>query len=360
MTAAVLDVRTEILEREAMPTGWEARRWQHSCAGTAPRRLAALGMEPRWHVRYATAWRDDELVGVLPLCRPRVAAMWDPSYDATTLLHRPAPADARRWLFLGGSRDVAAGTLVTTGAGTGEEEHRSDDTVRTSLVAAGVAVGRREGLYVLAAHVWEQERAAFLAAAPGRAAAVPCGETAVLRLPRVSEADPALDTYLSVLEGRRHKYIRREWRNFTAAGLRGAETSVPDAIDEGAAALLATVKRRHGVPDHPRLAALRLRRWHALGLGDYRSFTVHDSAGRLLGASFACAAGAAVEVHEIGLAEGTPLRLHAYLEAGIYAPIRYALAGGRTRIEFGGGGAMEAKRRRGARVETVWAVGFDA
>lgn len=345
-------MRLAVLAGDAMPAGWERRRWRHICVGTAPKRLAGLGEERRWQVRYVTAWQAGELVGVLPVCRPGVAAMWDRDYDAGRLLGSDVPADARRWLFLGGCRDLAAGSLVHA-----HLEPAGADSVRSALVATAVATGHDEGLRVIAAYLRDAELEAFTAVAPGPAATVRCGERAVLRLPRVAAPEPGLAPYLAMFDRRRRNKIRRDWRDFGLAGLRTSQLAVPDAIDP-AAGLVAAVKRRHGIPDHPRIAALRLRRWYDLGLGRYRAFAVHDRAGRLLATCFACAIGSALDVHEIGLADNGDVRLSAYLEAGFYAPIRYALALGCTRVELGGGTTV-AKRLRGAEIEPVWAVAFD-
>lgn len=346
-------MRLKVLAHDELPAGWERRHWLHSCVGTAPQRFAGLGLERRWQVRYATAWQADELIGLLPMCRPEVAVMWDRDYDAGRLLMRPVPEDARRWLFLGGCRDLAAGSLVRAAVASA-----GADAVRSALVSAAVAAGRAEGLHVMAAYLRDAERDAFLAGSPGHAVAVRCGETAILRLPITGTPDPGLVSYLALLDGRRRNKIRREWRDFARAGLRTGELDVPDAI-RLAADLVAAVKRRHGVADHPRIAAMRLRRWYDLNLGQYRAFTVHDSAKQqLLAACFVCAAGRDLDVHEIGLADGHRGRLSAYLESVFYAPIRYALANGCTRVDLGGK-ATTTKRLRGARIDPVWAVAFD-
>jgi predicted N-acyltransferase len=102
---------------------------------------------------------------------------------------------------------------------------------------------------------------------------------------------------------------------------------------------------------------MRLRQWLDLGLGEYQVFAVEDEDNELVAACFTCAIGPVMDVHEIGLIDDGPLRLPAYLEAGLYAPIRYALRNRIQSLELGGE-AIEAKRVRGAEFEPVSALAY--
>jgi hypothetical protein len=337
----------QIREPATMPAGWAARDWVHHGAGTAPARLAAIGADPRWKVRYATAWDGSRLTGVLPMCRPGVADIWDQDYDLRKLVGLPVPADARRWLLLGGCRDLAGGALTAAGLAAGAAAQ-----TRTRLVAAATGAGRSEGLAVAAPYLRDAEVASFAGGTT-----FPAGETAVLTLPPATLPDHRdVADYLEMLPRKRRNKIRRDWREFTGSGLRSAPMGLAEAIETGSG-LVAAVKQRHGIADHPRLAAMRLRRWHDLALGEYAAFAVHDRDHRLVAVCFTATVGPVLDVHEIGLTDDAGVRLPAYLEAGFYAPIRFALAHRCRSVEFGGE-ALATKRARGARTEPLWTVLF--
>jgi hypothetical protein len=331
-------VELKILEPAEMPPNWATAQWTHHGVGTAPARLAAIGADPRWRVRYATAWESDRLVGVLPMCRPGAADIWDQDYDLSELVTAPIPADARAWLLLGGCRDLAGGFLVAAGA---------PDELRARLAGFATETGRAEGLTVAALYIRDAELPAFAA----RGSAFSAGETAILALP------PGLDDYLTLLPRKRRNKIRRDWRDFAEAGLASVTLPVDEAIETGAE-LVTAVKRRHGIADHPRITAMRLRRWHGLGLGEYAAFGVRDAGDRLLAVCFVVTVGRALDVHEIGLTDDEKVRLPTYLEAGFYAPIGFALDRGCTAVEFGGA-ALATKRARGAHTEPLWTVLLD-
>jgi hypothetical protein len=339
-------VRTRILAADTLPPDWRHGEWDHSCTGTAPGRMAGLANDARWSVRYATAWDDDNLLGVMPICRPAVEHMWDQDYDFRRLLARSGaalPADARRWLVLGGCRDLAGGAAVRPGlAG-----------VREALIDAALDTGRAEGLAVVAGYVRDSEVEAFVAPARGKVATADCGEVAVLPLPAGDMPD-----YLGMLDGRRRNKIRRDWRDFASTGLQSSERDVLDVVDR-AAPLVAAVKRRHGIADHPRIAALRLQQWYDLGMGRYTAFVVTSDDDERVAACFTCLIDDSLEVYEIGLTDHDPIRLTAYLEAAFYAPIRFALHNRCATVELGGEAAL-TKQLRGARMEKLWALAFDS
>lgn len=335
----------QILEAAAMPDGWDApAAFRSPLLASAPRRVNLLARDPRWRVRYATAWKEDTLLGSLALCTPRTAQVADPDYDLPALFPEYAdtlPEDARSWAFLGGARDLAGGFSIRRGIAPDVAQQ-----VRASLAAAAVGVCRSEGLLPAALYIHDEDASGFSDPELGCRSILRVGETATLALPHVS-----IDEYLESFKERR-RYIRRDWRLFEQSGLHSAVHPAA-AIVAQAAPLVSRLKARHGLKEDPRIAAFRLRQWMSAGVGEYLAFTVSEPAGDLVATCFVCRSGSTMEAYEIGLTDNPDTRLLGYLEGGFYAPIRYALAEGVSRFELG----MEAsttKRGRGATTAEVW------
>ncbi|MFF9011052.1 GNAT family N-acetyltransferase [Streptomyces goshikiensis] len=339
----------QILEAAAMPEGWDApTAFRSPLLASAPRRVNRLARDPRWRVRYVTAWEGDTLLGSLALCTPQVAQVTDPDYDLLALFPEYAdalPEDARNWALLGGARDLAGGFALRRNTDPAVAEH-----IKTSLAAAAVKVCRSEGLVPAALYVHDDDAAGFSDPGLGGKSVLQMGETAVLDLPYAS-----MDDYLESFKERR-RYIRRDWRLFEQSGLCSAVHPAADVLAQ-AAPLVSGLKAKHDLREDPRIAAFRLRQWMGAEVGEYLAFTVSDPAGDLVAACFVCRSGESMEAYEIGLTDNPDTRLLGYLEGGFYAPIRYALAEGVSRFELGMA-ASATKRGRGATTAGIWGFLF--
>jgi predicted N-acyltransferase len=324
---------------DELPPGWATSPWQHAAVALAPARVARLTREAQWVVRFVVARRGGELVGVLPICRPRTATMRDPAYDVAQLVGH-VPDDARRWLVIGGCRDLHGGTLVRGAA---------VEAVRERMVRHALDVAAEEELHPVALYVPDAEVGPFQRAMAPHGQAVHLADDAVLHL-----AHRDMEDYLGALSKNGRKQVRRDRRQFAELGLRTSVRPVEEVLAE-ALPLIVEVTRGHGLTDSPRLADWRMRRWLRSGLDGYLAFTVRAPDERLVAACFVGRQGTSLEAFEIGLTADGGLRHPAYLEAMLYAPIEYALAEGVTRYELGLD-AIAPKRARGARVEPVWAV----
>ncbi len=332
-------METSVLAPADLPADWVDAPWRVTVPALAPRRLAALADDARWSIRFVVAQVDGGLAALTPICRPRFTVMADQDYDLVRLVNRPdlsVPTDASRWLFVGGCRDLRSGLLTSHMIAPADAP-----ALRRSVAQQAFAVARADDLVGVAAYVADADAEACLSALNGHAVSVQVGAAATIRVvPGTSE-----DFVASLASDRRRK-TRRDWRLFEQAGLHSVILPAAEAIRDGAA-LVCAVKRRYGVADDPRLAAFRLRRWLAAGAGEYVAFAVLDADGRLVAMSFALRCGDAIEIHEIGMIEDEGLRHLGYLEAGFYAPIRYAQQHRCAVVELGMD-SLEPKRHRGA------------
>jgi hypothetical protein len=325
-----------IVEPEGLPHDWQDRRWECSSLSLTPARLATAHPDARWTIRYAVALHDGALAALLPLYRSTSPSIADYYHDPGRQFSAVpcGSPDARAWLIVGGALELAGGFLVRPAT-------VDPWGIRAALARAAAELARQEACSIAAFYVREPELGPFLQAWGDTAVTVDAGDAAEITLPFSTVED-----YLESLGGHRQRRIRKDWRDFDALGLTSAEEPITALLEE-AAELIVAQRARHGVNDHPKLATYRLRRWSSAAQGRYVCFTVRDASGKLLAACFACDAGDALEVYDIGLTGDPAVRLAAYLEAAYYAPIRYALRSGCARLELGLG-AGTAKQLKGA------------
>lgn len=348
MTSTELErLRVTIVRPQEVGDLGTAGGWEFAGAALAPHRLRSAARDRRWQTWWVLAELDGAIVGVVPVYQVSAAAASEQIYDPRVVagsIAGDAPDDAREWLYVGGFRDLIAGSTVSSALAPDEREE-----VRRRLVTEAFAYGRGKGLYPFAIYVRDEEIDAFdvVVAGGGRSAQV--RETAVLELP-----GPGFSDYVQGLSKRDRYRVRRELLELAEVNLGAAVEDVADLIAEAAPLVLST-KQRYGVADHPVMVALRLREWTAGGADHCGGFALRDEHGVLRGVSFAAVHGATAELYELGLAEDVSHRLHAYAELLVYAPVRFALRHGCTKLVLGMD-SIEPKARRGARVEPVWAV----
>lgn len=169
-------------------------------------------------------------------------------------------------------------------------------------------------------------------------------------------AVPALSPYPDALSYDRRRKVLKDLRAIDELGLRAAMMPAADAVDE-AIPLIAEVKRRHAVPEHPRLMAMRLRAWIASTAGPCIATLVRGPDGGLVAAGFIGQDGRVVEAYEIGLRADFEHRHLAYVEAMVYGPLRWAIERGCDAVQIGIDSATP-KRLRGATLEPVHVVRF--
>jgi hypothetical protein len=340
-------VRPRDLGATAVQRCFPAGRWAASAIALSPVRLMRLAADRRWETWWFLARKAGQVVGI-------AAAYKLSQSTAATRLYDPAvvapeigavePPSGSGWLHIGGVLDLVSGVTVAASMPPAEQE-----TIRRRLVAEAVATARREGMRPVALYVRDEEVPSFRAGFGDAARALTVTGHAVLD---VCHSSPA--GYLSRLDKKRRYRVRREWGMLDERCLRATEAPVPEVITE-AAPLIAAVKQRHQVPDHPRLAATRLKEWAAGGADDVCALTVRDDGGTLLGASFVASYDSSVELYEVGIPESADDRHLIYTELLVYAPLRYAWRRRATRLVLG----LESTRPksyRGARIEPVWSI----
>lgn len=325
-----------------LPAGWHVGEWWSPSLATRPPRLRLWAHDGRWRTNFATAWRNGHLVGVVPMGNSRVPQTDDPAYDAAKITGS-GPADARAWVLIGGGRDLSGGAAVHATVPL-EDRHQ----IIRSLVKTAVLATMSQDLHPVALYVpndlLKDFRGGFI-----EPRHLELGKTAA-----VSGVFPDLNAYLGTVSKTRRNKIRRDWRDAADLGLVARWVPAEVALDAGAP-LVAQVKRAHGIADDPRFARLRLQQWMSAGAGDHQAVEVVDQTGQVVATSFTFRSGSAMEVHEVGLTPDPAVRLHAYLLACYYAPIRAYIQLGLSRLELGTG-ALDVKRRRGAALSSVWAV----
>lgn len=328
-----------------MPSELACASWSQVSAALAPQDLLRQPTEAQWTVSWVVAEAAGAVVGLLPTWRSRrprfSSALFDPATVAPSIFDR-ATRDARDYLLIGGATDLVAGYSVVGGLA-GDERRR----VGAALVAGAFAEAEARGLRGAALYVRRDQLDAFA----GRDA-VEVDQFAELVLPGRD-----FDSYVRALDHGRRSVVRRDLKRLDEQGLRGEAVPARDVVDE-AAGLVVNVKSRHDVFDHPELAAMRLNRWAGRTLGQRLAFTVRDAAGELLAVSFGCLHGDVLELYEIGLAEAEQRHL-GYVEALVYAPLRFAADHGCRLLQLGLG-SSRPKTLRGATLSPVSAVGVRA
>lgn len=317
--------------------------WDIAAAALAPTRLLAGAADQRWITSFVVAMRDGVAVGLLQVRQWRgkdfTTTIHDPVAVAPTLF-RSSARGANSYLLIGGT-ELIAGVVVRTKVPTAEAA-----CIVRALADAAFEEARSRDLIGAALYVRDGQITQF---GVGRATAQ-VDEFASLAI--VGAADD--DAYLTHLNSSRRSVVVRDWRQLAANSLRCEEVAAAEVADE-AAPLVVNVKQRHGLFDHHRLAAMRLRQWTTEPLGERVAFVVRDRTGLLLAVCFGCRYGDVLEMYEIGLQESSPLRHLAYVEAMVYGPRRYAVRVGCRQLLLGLG-ASRPKDLRGAHLVPVWAV----
>ncbi|WP_203780600.1 GNAT family N-acetyltransferase [Paractinoplanes rishiriensis] len=321
----------------------DAVEWSCDALSLDPAHLGNV-RNAQWETSYLFADSGGTTVGLLSLHRSRSehfpVEMFDPAAVAPAVFgawRRPASD----YLFLGGGTDLVAGCALARHLPEAERAR-----VGRALADAAFATAERRGLCPAAMYVPDGQAALFRA---GHRPGVVVEHLAELPVP-----GPDLDSYLAFLDSGRRSVVSRDLNRLERAGLHGRPGPAADAAAEGAP-LVAAVKRRHGIAEHPRLTALRLSRWATVPVGWRLAFEVRDRHGRLAAVSFGCHDGDVLELFEIGLDDGADRHL-AYVEALVYAPMRYAIAE-RCRVIRLGLGSSRPKDLRGARFIPMWAIG---
>ncbi|MBC6447410.1 GNAT family N-acetyltransferase [Actinokineospora xionganensis] len=323
-------------------------QWRYSAASLAPRRLCTTAADARWATRWTVARSAGQAVGIVSSHQPRAERFINDAYDLGAMsdsLGREAPADPRRWVFVGGCRDFTAG--VVTGAGLSDEDSAE---VRSALAAHVFTEAEAAGDYPVALHVRASEVAAFTAGLTGGHRACELSDTAHLAL-----TGSTVDDYVAALPKSQRERFRRDRRKFDALGYTAGFEPAGDVVAE-AAPMICAVKEKYGVVEHPRLVAYRLKEWAAaFGPENCHASVVRDSDGRLLAVSFLTVQGDILEGYEIGMADDVAGREFAYLQAMIYAPIGFGYANACRTIDLGLD-SSDVKQRRGATITKTWAI----
>ncbi|WP_433386902.1 GNAT family N-acetyltransferase [Micromonospora sp. KLBMP9576] len=304
--------------------------------------------DARWDTCWSVARSGGRIVGAVTTHRPTTARFSGGPYDLRRLagsLGQQVPDDPRHWAFVGGCRDLAAGTVTA-----GDLNEAETDQVRRVVAAHAFAEAHAAGAFPVALHVREPEVSSFVAGLGARASALAIDETADLRL-----AGDDVEQHLASLGSSQRERCRRDQRRFAALGCSTARVPAASVLAE-AAPLVWAVKEKYGVVDHPRLCLFRLQEWaRAVGEDACYASLVRDPAGRLIAVSFFAVEGEVLEGYEIGLADDVPGREFAYLQAMIHGPVRYAFELGCRSIDLGLSSST-VKRRRGAVITRTWLV----
>lgn len=321
--------------------------WAAWSTALLPGRVHGTANDARWETRFVTASRDGRIVGAMGVHSSRgtrfPSAISDPARVAPELFDTEV-TDARAYLLIGGHADMVAGTAVCADLGVEARE-----AVRAAVAEQAWKHARDRGLIGAALYVSNRELGPMVAGVgtPYRTGVV--GEAAELDVPWTT-----WDDYLASLGHRKRSVVRRDLAAINGIGLVTTQVRPHDIATE-AAPLVVEVKRRHGGVDHPRLAEFRLRSWPDASTGECVAFAVRDDAGKLVAASFGCHHGDLLDMHEIGLDGVAADRHQAYVQALVYAPLRYAMRNGCSRLRLGQD-SPTPKTLRGAALSPVWAV----
>lgn len=165
---------------------------------------------------------------------------------------------------------------------------------------------------------------------------------------------PDFDGYLAALPRRMRPNVRREVRDFADHGLR-VEVRDGTALDLETAELHAELQQRYRIPTDPSAVLAGFQRENHR-LGERMRVMVAESGARRLGFALLFEHDGVLYARHSGFPRGDGAKTgFVYFNTLYYAVIRYALAHGIRRIEYGTG-SYEAKRHRGATVRPL--VGY--
>ncbi|NRQ33072.1 GNAT family N-acetyltransferase [Nonomuraea sp. NN258] len=338
----------EVVEPEDAQDVLEFSDWTAAGLALSPSRLRAVSRDRRRHTRWAVARRGARVVGLLGMYRWTSATAGDPSWDPRVVapsLWGSSPDDARRWCHVGGCVDLLSGVTLSAA-----DEPARREAVGRRLVRAAFDACLDEGLEPVSLYLRPGDFELFRHALGPAAVFAPLSANAIIDV-----AGGSVDEYVATLDKKRRYRIRQEGARLDALGLR-ADRADPLGVLGEAAPLIALVKARHDVADHPALIELRLREWAAGDADEFRALVVRDGRGRMAGVSFVARRGRRVELYEIGLADEPEERHLVYTELLVHAPLRYAVDHGCSVLDLGMD-APRPKTLRGARLEQVWALG---
>jgi hypothetical protein len=308
-------------------------------------RLEWAWEDARWDDWLVAVRQSGRLVGLLPLSAPRLARWPDQLYDIGALTDdwRYQPGST---CVLGGRTDVRASILLD---GTLSRHARELAAVRA--VAAALDFARARGLHCAAAYVAADEEEFSAGLAEAGLKARPAPQRSVIRWP-----EPTITSYLAHLPASHREIVRRDWRKRDALGVNSSTVGWIDAIAP-AAPLISAVLEKHGFQTHPKLVAIRLRRWLAI-LG-HRAFALKtEDAGGSTGYVFGWHDRGCTIVYELGFQRiSKALDPLTYLELLVYGPLAAACGQGASVLDLGLY-ANEPKRLRGAIGQSVyhWAL----
>jgi uncharacterized protein len=279
---------------------------------------------------------------------------------AAVVGHRAAvehsnPRYTHRWLYGDALReDVEHHTLL--GGNAGYESHfpaRPGATAAEQRALVTELVGHLGEKALLVAHATTAEASHLLAER-----VLPGGATPVLGM-AVAElqlgAATTFEDYVATLTRANRNGVRRDLRRFDASGLHTRMQPLVDVVDE-VAPLLGQVQGHHGENPDPDAAAGYLRLCCHAELGRLATaFVVRDPDDVPVAFALGFPWHDTIFMRVAGLDYDRATRTGAYFESYFYAPIRHALATGRTRVDFGGE-SLESKSRRGARLVPRWAL----
>jgi hypothetical protein len=159
------------------------------------------------------------------------------------------------------------------------------------------------------------------------------------------------ETYLASLPSAKRASVRRDRRAIADSRIVGRVVSWGEVFDV-VPAMIYEVGRQHGLEDDPRLIRMRLDLWHENPTVACVAFCAGVGDTGMLAVCLGWRWKETIQLYKIGLAQDVDpvLRRLAYVEAMVYAPLRYA-AEERCNSVWAGYHALAAKRLRGAQQE---------
>ena len=338
--------RTAVLDASSFYRSAADEQWTISANALNPEALTTAARDARWRVRFVVAETAGTLVGYMPVFQAKGEDFPTDSCDPAIVAPGVAgkhPRPASDFLLIGGHTELVAGGVVRAGC---PEEEQAEVIAR--LAEAAFALARDEGKIGMALYVRDAQLESFLRYAPRDRVASKIAEDFSLAVP-----DDGMDAYVSGLKRKTRARVRNELHEVEERSLSTRTHSVAEILDE-ALPLILSVKQRHGIVDHPRLVRMRLQSWWQAASWT-AAFCVSDPSGELIAVSLAVVCGPALEIYEVGLSDSSDLRHLAYVEALLYAPMRWAAENDVSRLVLGLD-SPTPKRLRGAVPSAVWAV----
>lgn len=291
-------------------------------------RLASLERDPRFETQYVVASRDGSPIVAISLAWPRHASWPDADYDPSRQFG--GSRSANDYVLVGGRSDFRCETLTVLD--------------QSQLVSAGTLALLHRTAQVCSAR---GRRAVLMYSGDSSLlarAARSCPGTHDVEIAQrfsIDDVGGGWEDYLSRLDGRRRRVVRRDVRDIESAQMESRVTTW-DEVLPWAPDSVAAVNSAYG-PSHPALVRRRLDTWSS----DPDSEPVAFVCGRAGCAPDAVSLGwiydDTLELYEVGLPPvGSPDRLLRYLEVMFYAPLRMmwtrrlrrldlALASGKTK-----------------------------